>query len=333
MPKMKPAKIRVEASSFCQLSCPSCPMSNKAVHSAIGKGFLKWRDFKKLLDANPWVRQVEISNYGEIFLNPDLLEIIKYAHGQNVALNARNGANFNNVKAEVLEGLVKYRFRSLVCSIDGASAETYGVYRVGGSFEAVMENIKKINLYKKMYQSEYPQLIWQFIVFGHNEHEIPLARELASDLGMGFQLKLSWDSKFSPVRNHEFVRKEVGAASRDEYRKKYGVDYMYEICHELWDEPQINWDGKVLGCSRNFWGDFGGNAFEDGLLNSFNSEKIRYARGMLMGKKAARLDIPCATCNIYAGIKAEGRWLKRQPSLPLRVLRFMCRPLKAHGLC
>ncbi len=333
VPRVQPVRIRIEASTFCQLSCPSCPTSDKAIDRAVGKGFLKFRDFKSILDENPRVSKIQISNYGKIFLNPHLLEIIKYAHRQDVVLSASNGVNLNNVKEDVLEGLVKYRFRIMVCSIDGACQDTYRVYRVGGSFEAVIQNIRKINLHKKTYQSEYPRLIWQFIVFGHNEHEIPLAREMASDLGMGFQLKLAWNSKFSPVRNHEFVRKEVGAASRDEYKRKYGVDYMQKICHELWDGPQINWDGKVLGCSRNFWGDFGGNAFEDGLVNSLNNEKMRYARAMLLGDKASRPDIPCATCKIYEGMKAQGKWLKRPASLPHRVLRFICHPLRVHLLC
>ena len=83
--------------------------------------------------------------------------------------------NINNVQKDVLEGLVKYRLRSMTCSIDGASNETYKTYRVKGNFETVIENIRKINFFKQKYQSEYPRLTWQFIVFGHNEHEIPLA--------------------------------------------------------------------------------------------------------------------------------------------------------------
>ena len=49
---------------------------------------------------------------------------------------------------------------------------------------------------------------------------------------------------------------------------------MQEICHQLWDAPQINWDGKILGCCRNFWGDFGGNAFTEGLFQSVNSGQM-----------------------------------------------------------
>jgi MoaA/NifB/PqqE/SkfB family radical SAM enzyme len=77
------------------------------------------------------------------------------------------------------------------CSIDGASNETYQLYRVKGNFDTVIENVRKINRFKQQQHSDYPQLTWQFVVFGHNEHEIPVARRLASDLGMKFSPKLS----------------------------------------------------------------------------------------------------------------------------------------------
>lgn len=80
---------------------------------------------------------------------------------------------------------------------------------------------------------------------------------MARELGMDFRLKLSWDPEFSPVRDEEFVKRELGfdAASRAEYKQTRGADYMQHLCLKLWSKPQINWDGKVLGCSRNFWGD------------------------------------------------------------------------------
>jgi MoaA/NifB/PqqE/SkfB family radical SAM enzyme len=320
MSEMRPAKIRLEASSVCQLRCPSCPTTSKAIHPAVGSGFLKLRDFQQLLNENPWLKVIELSNYGEIFLNPELLDILKYSYERNVALRADTGVNLNNVKEGVLEGLVKYKFRSMTCSIDGASNETYTVYRVKGNFHAVIENIQRINRFKQQYASKYPRLKWQFVAFGHNEHEIPLARQLAHELGMKFHVKLSWDPRFSPIRDQELLRKEIGAASREEYKRQHGVDYMQAICYQLWDQPQINWDGKVLGCCRNFWGDFGGNAFRDGLFRSLNGEKMHYARAMLLGKKAARQDIPCTTCDIYLGMRQDGKWLRR-PSLPYRALR------------
>ena len=107
---------------------------------------------------------------------------------------------------------------------------------------------------------------------------------------------------------------------RDEYREAHGESYAQEICHQLWDWPQINWDGKVLGCCRNFWGEFGGNAFTDGLDAAVNGEGIAYAREMLLGRKPARDGIPCTTCEMYTNMRASGRYLQRwDPSLMGRV--------------
>ncbi len=322
--KLNSTSIRLEASTACQLRCPSCPTAKGEIQRSIGTGYLKFKDFKKLVDQNWWLKYIELSNWGEIFLNPELLDILKYAHEKKISLAAGNGANLNNVREEVLEGLVKYGFRQITCSIDGASEETYQVYRVNGHFNAVMENIKRINSFKDKYQSKYPKLTWQFVVFGHNEHELPIARKMAEELDMGFRSKLSWDERFSPVRDEGFVRKEsgLGVASSDEFLEKNGTKYLQkECCQGLWDLPQINFDGKVLGCCVNYWGDFG-NAFESGLVEALNGEKMKYAKKMLMGKAEARADIPCSVCHNYLDMKKSKAWITAQDiKKPFRVIK------------
>ena len=117
-----------------------------------------------------------------------------------MALSLRNGVNLNHAKDAALEGLVKYGVRMVSCSIDGASPETYRKYRVRGDFNTVIANIERINHYKQLHRTELPQLRWQFVVFGHNEHEIPIAREMARKLGMTFVTKISWNQTISPIR-------------------------------------------------------------------------------------------------------------------------------------
>ncbi len=309
---IRPTRIQLETSSVCQLRCPSCPAHSGVTRPAVGSGFLKMSSFRDLLQKNPQLRQIELSNYGEIFLNPGLLGILQYACERGVTLVANTGVNFNNVSDEVLDKLVKYKLRSMTCSIDGASEETCRRYRVNGSFSTVMANIRKLNALKRQRLSAFPRLEWQFVIFGHNEHEVSQARELARALDMSFHLKLSWDPDFSPVVNEALVRREIVAASRKEYRQRFGVDYAQATCHELWSYPQINWDGTVLGCCRNFWGVFGANAFSDGLVASVNSADMRYARKMLLGKKPAKEGISCATCSVYLDMRTEGRWLERR---------------------
>ena len=86
---------------------------------------------------------------------------------------------------------------------------SYEQYRVRGNFNKVLANIKRLNYYKQKYNSQRPYLSWQFIIFGHNEHEIPLIKKLCEELGLKFNPKLNY-SQFSPVRDKDFVRAESG---------------------------------------------------------------------------------------------------------------------------
>jgi len=295
--------IRFEAASKCQLKCPMCPTAkglNKT--GVVGWGTLKALDFKSFIDGNPQIKNIELSNWGEIFLNPELTQILQYAFEGHIILTVGNGANLNTASDEVLEALVKFQIRDLTVSIDGASAQTYKIYRVGGDFDKVISNIKKLNQFKEKHNCEFPRLTWQFIVFGHNEHEIALARELAGSLNMRFYAKLSldhWDvPPFSPVQDLEHVRKELdGVATREEFRVKHKQEYSVP-CFQFWTQPQINWDGKLLGCCDNVFGDFG-NALESDLSDLLQGERFVYAKKMLLGKVAPRADIPCTSCPIF----------------------------------
>jgi len=280
-------------------------------------------DFKKLVDENPQIKDIELSNWGEALLNPRLPEMICYAFEKNVHLSLGNGANLNTVKPEVLESLVKYQLRRITCSIDGASQETYSTYRVRGDLAKVIENIERINELKQKYNSAYPELSFQFIAFGHNEHEIQQARALAARLNMSFSLKLNWDdlygAPFSPVRDRDLIAREsgLGVGDRAQYREKFDEAYLQKAtCAQMWTEPQVNFDGRILGCCVNYWDDYG-NAFADGLLTILNNERMRYARRMLMGKARERANIPCTNCKHYLAMKQTGGWISpRDIGLP-----------------
>jgi hypothetical protein len=188
---------------------------------------------------------------------------------------------------------------------------------VNGDFRKVLENIRKINEFKSAYKSPHPKLYWQFVVFGHNEHEIVKARKLSEDLNMTFRPKLSWEDlytdAFSTIKNSPLIRIEtgLGVANRDEYRKKYGKEYVIDCCYSLWGNPQVHYDGRVLGCSVNYWDDYG-NALKDGLSQCVNGEKMEYARGMLSGRRESADGIPCSRCKLYKYMRDSSRWITEE---------------------
>lgn len=297
---LKNHSVRLEVSSICQLKCPVCPTGKGLTKkNIIGWNYIKFKDFKKFVDDNPKIKHIELSNWGEIFLNPELKDIIKHAYQKNIILSAVNGVNLNTITEETIKCLVKYKFRHLLVSIDGASNETYRIYRQGGNFNTVIDNVKKINYYKKKFNCKYPKLSWQFVIFGHNVHELPIAEKMAKELNMKFLPKLNHTSSYSPVKNRKLVMKysDNGITTREEFKQIYKRNYL-NPCGQLWLSPQINWDGKLLGCCINMKSDFG-NVFEKSLQECLKSEKYVYAKNMLLGKVKPRKDIPCYNCKFY----------------------------------
>lgn len=303
---VKPKKIRLETTSVCQLKCPACPMTPMEMIDKVG--YLKIDTFKKVIDENPWVESVELTNHGEMFLNPHLSQILAYAYEKKVALTADVGVNLNNVKPEVLEALVKYKLRSMKVSIDGASQETYEQYRVGGNYDRVIANIEYINEMKKKYNSEFPKLNWTFIIFGHNEHEIEIARAKAAELNMSFLPKLNWAPEFSPIRDPEMVKRVTGfqALTPKEHLALHGeqVIFLRSLCYMMWSDPLINHDGKVYGCCRFLREGFGDkNALTDGVLEAINNDEMIYARKQMMGLAPDINSNQCTRCGIYTDMK------------------------------
>lgn len=310
---LTPRTVRIDVSTICQLKCPSCPTASGAIDKFVGSGFLKFADFKAVLEKNTWIQQVELTNWGEIFLNPELLQMLQYAHENGIRLIAQNGVNLNNVKPDILEALVKYGFGALSVSIDGATPETYAMYRVNGNLENVLANIRKLNEFKAQYNSDKPKLSWQYIVFGHNEHEVDQAREMARELNMTFNPKLNWedmyDLPYTPVKDKEKIRELFGAADREEFREKFQRHFCSVVCQEMWTSPQINFDGEVLGCPVNHWMSYG-NAFKENLVDIINGEQMEYTRQMLLGRAEERADSACSSCKIYKDMKRHNSWLK-----------------------
>lgn len=314
MSGMAPRAIQIDASSHCQLACPVCPTATGRTRAVLGGGHLKLADFERLLKANPEIAEVELSNYGEMFLNPQLPDLLACAFERGVVVSGSNGVNLNFATEEALEAVVKYRVRALTCSIDGATQETYAKYRIKGDLRRVLNYIDRIRELRRNTRSAFPMLDWQFVVFGHNEHEIENARAMARERGMNFVPRLSWSADYSPVVDTELVTIQtgLGASNRAEYREKKQREYTRELCFQLWHAPVVNWDGRMLGCCVNFWKDFGTNVFDVGLAEAMADPNLDYARQMLMGRVDSRAGIPCSTCNQYEALAESGRWLTEQ---------------------
>jgi hypothetical protein len=299
-------RVRIGASTFCQLKCPGCQEWIAA--QKIGRGNLSFAQFKKFVDTYPDFNRIELSSKGEIFLNPELEDILRYAHQKKVRLQAVGGVNLNSISDSLAEALVRYKCTTIVVSIDGATNETYSIYRQGGNLGKVLANIDKINYYKKLYNSKYPSLVWKFILFDHSKHELHGARRLARKYNMRFI-----SAPCIPT----------GTDIRDNNANSLARKYMprfkkYRYCAQLWIDPQINWDGEFLGCCTNINYSFG-NVFTSDLDECIKSEKYQYTKKMVCGEVPVRKDSPCCNCSAFREMQVTGDFI----NINKRILEYI----------
>ncbi len=295
---INPKKVRIDASTACQLDCTGCYMRLNN-YGGVGKGFLLCDDFVRFLERNPQVKEVELSNNGEPFLNPEIEQIIYEAYNRGVSLTFSNGVNFNNVSKAAIEYLVKYKVRHINISIDGVKQEIYQKYRRNGNISKVIENIRTVNYYKDQYKSSYPYLTWQFVLMEDNEEDIGEAKKWAEELNMDFTYKLDWSGEYFP-QNSDKVSSFIGTDvyNRKQYAIRYGYSFVRMGCSQMIYEPQINWDGRLLGCCGNYKRDWGVNVFKTTLKEAVNDEKYRNAViSYLMGEKLPDIRGVCCDCS------------------------------------
>lgn len=293
--------ITIDGCSLCQLNCVQCPISQMGYKNTIKKGYLTLNNFFAVTQINPKIKAVNLDCSGELFLNRELGRILQYAHDQKIMLACPGGVNLNTVTEETLMDLVRYRFQYLNVSIDGASQDTYGMYRVGGDYNEVIHNLTLINEYKRKFNTPYPKLQWQFIVFGHNEHELRKARKTAEELRMRFYPKMNWNTTYSPIKNPVEVKGQTGwdVITREEYEQKYGKSYVRPTCYELWRNPRLSWDLSVTGCSWNTW-------------DRFDNVTVNHAKKVLTGNYPVNQPIPCNQCEILLEMDKTKTYLTRR---------------------
>ncbi len=174
----RPYFLSLEPTDNCQLLCPFC-----ATRCGSGeKHMLPYEDYEKLMrEIGPWLVRAELYKGGEPFLHPRITDMIRLAKSYGAEVDI--SSNLNALPPEGAQGLVESGLDVLVASIDGATQESYAKYRINGDLSRVLENAAAIAREKRRLGRATPELIWQFIVFKHNQHELDSAVELARKTG------------------------------------------------------------------------------------------------------------------------------------------------------
>ncbi len=251
--------------------------------------------FRNVMDQlSPTLSYLTFYFQGEPYLNPEFLDMARYASGKGVYTVTSTNAHYlddENAKNTVASGLDR-----LIISIDGTSQETYESYRIGGKIEKVIEGTKNILRWRNELKSKTPHVVFQFLVVRPNEHQVQDVYELAKQLGVDrVNLKTA---QIYDYENGSDLIPTVDAYSR--YQKntdgKYSIkNELLNHCWKMWNSCVITWDGKVVPCcfdkdAHHVMGDLSRHPFEE----IWKSEAYREFRSSLL-RSRSEIDM-CRNC-------------------------------------
>lgn len=287
-----PVSIDIEPTTSCNLRCPQCPSGIREFTR--NTGMLGFDLYKKVIDElHPDLVWLVLYFQGEPFLNKQFLEFVKYAHQKNIYTATSSNAHY--FTDEVARATVESGLDRLIISIDGITQETYSKYRVGGKLDKVIEGTRKLLFYKKQLKSKTPHIIWQFIVFKHNEHEIPEIKRMAREIGVdevGIKTAQIYDYQTSDklIPQNEKLARYKKTANGYVIKNK-----LLNQCWRMWRGSVITWDGLVVPCcfdkdATHRFGNVGIEKFENVWRNS---QYHSFRKAILKSRK--EIDI-CTNC-------------------------------------
>jgi radical SAM protein with 4Fe4S-binding SPASM domain len=302
-----PIIINIEPTNACNLRCPTCPAGSGLMNRP--KRMMRFDEFKGIVDqVRGYVEKVILFNLGEPFLNKDLLQMIRYAVDSGLYIEtSTNGELFKS--REFCNDVVQSRLQKLIVCLDGANQETLTKFRKGSEFERIINGIQSMVDAKKDFESNTPEIEFQFIVMKHNEHQKTYMKELAARLGVDIYCEKTIGIDCSDPNFQELAKDLLPSdLSRSRYVLTKDGDFALKgeipnYCSRIFHSAVINSDGSVVPCCYDLYSNHVmGNIFEESLEKIWRNRRYRtFRRKMLKDRKS----IPM--CNICSEGRSEIR--------------------------
>lgn len=300
----RPYIYTVDTGNVCNLRCPLCPTGYHGLERR--QSLMRLRDFETIIDKiRPYAIEVIMHNWGEPFLNPDIIPMVRYAQKNRIGTTISSNLNLVNRGEKFLEEVVESGLDHLTVSIDGTTQEVYETYRKGGHLENVLGNLRYLLQYRNKIRRSSPKVEWQFLVMKHNQHQIEDARRMAQEIGVDSVRVTGAGLPFNELKNVSLASQWISdLPSYRGYAPERMVErgYLYdESCFYLYRAMTVNPEGGVAPCCVLYHSKFDfGNLIESSLENVWNSAHYRASRALFSRKSYdGQLETACHECPLF----------------------------------
>jgi radical SAM protein with 4Fe4S-binding SPASM domain len=230
-----PLHLDVEPTNACNLRCPFCATT----YNTYSKGFMEEKVWKAVLDESGKneLNSLKFTFRGEPLLHKDLPRMVAYAKEAGI-LDVYFNTNALRLDDATIRALLDAGLDRISISFEGYTKEVYEKYRVGSTFETVIQNLELLKKIKDERGQKIPLVRIQTV----------LVPELQ---GKEEQYAAFWSPKVDEVAYLD-MKNEAGNPNH------CGISYDW-ACPMLWQRMTITWDGMILPCIHDIyeWDSFG----------------------------------------------------------------------------
>lgn len=292
-----PVSYFVDPINICNLHCPLCPTGRGILARPRGKMVLS--DLKRVIDQiAPYAYRVELYNWGEPLLHPDIFEMIKYVASRRITVGI--SSNLNRLDRIGAQRLVDSGLSQLVVSVDGSTQESYSAYRQGGSLERVLANLNMLVETRTASGQTTPFIIGRMLIGKHNEHQVDAVRNLVYQTGVdSFATGVLYIDTRDDRQRADWIPEGAVYSPYDQDGSTLENTWH---CRDLWESMVINWDGGVAACCwlHDPQYDFG-NVFSQTVREVWNGPHYVSARRVLGKHSELRSDDVPTICHRCRG--------------------------------
>jgi|TARA_Y100000310_G_scaffold230787_1_gene233281 MoaA/NifB/PqqE/SkfB family radical SAM enzyme len=232
-------KWHIELTSKCTLGCPLCDRTwfyNKFKRREIHEINVD-KLFNFLSESN--TNEVAyVGNNGDPIYHKDFFKVIEKTKQLNAKCTIGTNGSFKTKEWwQTLNGMLTKNF-TFEFAIDGLQ-NTNHLYRINANWNSIMDAVSVLTKDKKC------KLIWKFIVFKHNQHQINKAKIMSKKLGFD-KFMVIQSNRFSDDESKKFMPDEKYISPQ--YFSSNQEDKMYPACGNQVTFTFIDSEGYVYPC-------------------------------------------------------------------------------------
>ncbi|HVT48278.1 MAG TPA: radical SAM/SPASM domain-containing protein [Vicinamibacterales bacterium] len=223
-----PDIVQIESTNLCNAKCVFCPRDE--MHRR--QGVMDFDLFRKIVDecAALGITHVRMHNYGEAFLDRQLVEKVRYAKSHGIA-EVGMISNGSLITEDIARAMIEAGLDAINISVDAAGKEVFERTRVHLDYDTVIGNIRTLARLRQEMGRKRPRLILSFV----RQHDSADERAFIEE----------WSRVADKVHITD-LHNWAGTLNATS-----DVNYP---CYRLWLTFTVLWDGRVSLCCADFDG-------------------------------------------------------------------------------